>query len=72
MLHGARLKIKRFLWRKRHLMKLKKTGAVTQFGVKPKKVRRPEDLAWDEGKALEKFLGKKRIRKTEDGCYYIE
>jgi hypothetical protein len=40
-----------FSWhlvRKRAIRKLKKAGAITELGVEPKKVIRPEELAWDE------------------------
>ena len=30
-----------------------------------------KELAWDEKKALERFLGKEGIRKTQGG-YYLE
>jgi hypothetical protein len=64
-----------FSWhlvRKRAIRKLKKAGAVTEPGVEPKKAIRPEELAWDEKRALEKFIGRDGIRKTKDGRYYVE
>lgn len=64
-----------FSWnlvKKRAIRKLKKAGAVTETGVELKKVVKPEELKWDERKALEKFIGRDGIRKTEDGSYYIE
>jgi predicted transcriptional regulator len=63
-----------FSWhliKKRAVRKLKKAGAVTKPGIKPEKIMSSENLAWDERKALEKFLGKEGIRKTQDG-YYLE
>jgi len=63
-----------FSWhliRKRAVRKLKKAGAVTKAGVKPEKVMKPEELSWDEREALERFLGKEGIRKTQGG-YYLE
>lgn len=57
--------------RKRAIEKLKKIGAVTKPGVKPLKVAQPEELTYDERKALDMFLGQVGIRKTQDG-YYLE
>ncbi len=57
--------------KKRAVRKLKKVGAVTKPSVAPEKIVRAEELSWDEVRALEMFLGKEGMRKTQDG-YYLE
>jgi hypothetical protein len=63
-----------FFWsavKKRAVRKLKKAGAIIKPGLKPEKVNETGRTCLGRKKALERFLGKEGIRKTQGG-YYLE